>query len=83
MSMKPNMKRAFKALQKIGAPVFDHGEKDSFTISGEDNYDRIWANYYDYQFGEFGVCREICDLLQNNGLFPEWQDPGTLKVYQL
>ena len=34
--MKRNMRYAYNALKKIGAPVIDHGE-ENFMISAENN----------------------------------------------
>lgn len=104
--MKANARKAFEALKKIGAPVFDtysNGtpiEDAHFAISGEaagaddcmypgskcyapDRMD--WAEYYscDYeeQWSQFGVHNAINDILDKYGLYCEWYDCGSLRVY--
>lgn len=89
--MKRHAKKAFTALKKIGAPVFVRGEGDGeegphFIISAEDNSQRIWADYMetgaDLEGGSsFGVCSEVIDILDANGLYCEWENPGALGVY--
>ena len=45
--MKRKFKKAYTALGKIGAPVFEHEDMNgNFGLSAENNYDRIWADYY-------------------------------------
>ena len=84
--MKRNYRTAFDALRKMGAPVIrggDNGE-DTFRISAESNYDTVWADYYNEFCNEpayqFGVKREINEVLEANGLFAEWINPGVLAV---
>lgn len=81
--MKRNYRKAFSALQKIGAPVFEN--EDGVWISAEDNYDEIWADYYDCYMWDhdgwaFGINGKINKILDDNGLFAEWQNPGLLWV---
>jgi hypothetical protein len=83
--MKRNERTAFNALKKMGCPVFapegcDYG---AFIISAEDNSTDLWADYYQFAYGEFGVKQEVCDLLRKNKLFCEWVNPGMLGVYQI
>lgn len=83
--MKPKFKKAFDALKKIGAPVFTNADNDqigNFSISGEDNSDEVWAEYYCPDFGVFGVSQRIEDVLAKFGLMCEWQNPGKLNVYE-
>lgn len=82
--MKKNMRYAFNALKKIGAPVIDHGE-ENFYISAENNVKEIWADYYMMGMGgtfvdDFGVNQRINRILDQYGLFAEWQNPGCLAV---
>lgn len=79
---------AFKALEKIGAPVIegdDYGSPDGFRISAEMNDKVIWADYYEGVFWkdfEFGVNPKIVAILRKYGLHAEWINPGVLGVYQ-
>jgi len=85
--MKRNYRNAVKALEKIGAPVIDHGG-DEIYISAENNIDEIWADYYAMgdgytcggQLDDFGVNKKIGAILSKYGLFAEWQNPGCLAI---
>jgi len=84
--MKKNMRYAFNALKKIGAPVIDHGE-ENFYISAENNVTEIWADYWMMGMGnsfvdDFGVNKRINRILDRYGLFAEWQNPGCLAVHE-
>jgi len=84
--MKKNMRYAYNALKKIGAPVIDHGE-ENFIISAENNVTEIWADYYMMGMGntfvdDFGVNKRINRILDRYGLFAEWQNPGCLAVHE-
>lgn len=95
--MKRNARKAFTALKALGVPVYDHeGGNDygaHFIISAEENYDETWADYYDGRNLErvdeetgkivwrFGVNPKITDILDENGLFDEWINPGMIGVY--
>lgn len=86
--MKRNFRLAYNELKKIGAPVREGGYNgdDTFRISGEENYDTIWADYYneflsaDY---EFGVNPKITNILNKYGLYCEWCNPGVLDVWEI
>ena len=87
--MKNNYRKAFTALKKIGAPVIKGGYngEDTFRISGEDNVDEIWADYYEESTGSsdnflFGVNNRINDILDDQGLYAEWINPGVLGVWE-
>jgi len=87
-TMERHASNAFNTLKKMGAPVFIHeGESYYFVISAEENYDTVWADYYamtDGSYGDlcdFGVNESINKVLNDNGLFCEWQNPGVLAVY--
>lgn len=85
--MKRNYRNAVKALEKIGAPVIDHGG-DEIYISAESNIETVWADYYAMgdgytcggQLDDFGVNKKIGAILSKYGLFAEWQNPGCLAV---
>jgi len=87
--MKKNMRYAYNALKKIGAPVIDHGE-GNFMISAENNVETVWADYYAMgdgytcggQLDDFGVSKRINRILDRYGLFAEWQNPGCLNVHE-
>jgi hypothetical protein len=84
--MKRHARKAFNALKKLGAPVLERSDVAYFVISGEDNYKEVWADYYE-EFGIHsdsdtpGVDPRICDIIEANGLFMEWETPGGLVVY--
>ena len=85
--MKKNMRYAYNALKKIGAPVIAHGE-ENFYISAENNVKEIWADYYMMGMGgtfvdDFGVNQRINRILDRYGLFAEWQNPGCLAVCEI
>ena len=85
--MKRNIRKAFNELKKIGAPVYEGGwnGEDTFRISGEDNCDEIWADYYE-EFTpadfEFGINPKITAILDKNRCYAEWCNPGVLNVYE-
>ena len=87
MKVEIRAKRAFEALKKIGAPVNHLGEgwtgESLFSISGEDNYPEIWADYYKEYLGEFtfGVNPKITKILDKYKLYCEWYNAGVLEVY--
>ena len=82
--MKRNYRTAFKQLEKIGAPVFEN--EDGMFISAEDNHDEIWADYWEMGqaacslLDDFGVNHKINEILEKNGLYAEWQNPGCLYI---
>lgn len=77
--------RAFEELRKIGVPVIDIQDESLFRISGEENGDTIWADYYiEYAMSyldDFGVHNDINAVLAKHGLYAEWANPGYLNVY--
>jgi hypothetical protein len=84
--MKRNYRKAFTALKKMGCPVIegdDYGNMNKFRISAEDNETDIWADYNNQAYGLFGVKQEVCDVLDNNGLYAEWINPGVLAVIEV
>jgi hypothetical protein len=80
-------KKAFEILKNIGAPVHHLGKgwdgHALFSVSAEENYDELWADYYQHEFGEFGVNMKIVDVLDKHGLYAEWCNPGILDVYEI
>lgn len=74
----------FNALKAIGAPVIERPEGDGdgpFVLSAEDNYERVWADVYQPDHGEFGVDQEVCDIVRSHGFMLEWINAGMLGVY--
>jgi len=83
--MQRNYKKAFTALSNLGAPVIvgdDYGNDRYFRLSAEDNDTVVWADYYDMGFGLFGVNQVVVDILDANGLFAEWINPGVLGIHE-
>jgi hypothetical protein len=83
--MQRNYKKAFTALKNLGAPVIegdDYGDDRFFRISAEYNDSTQWADYYDQGFGLFGVNQIVVDILDKNGLYAEWINPGILGVHE-
>ncbi len=84
--MKQHARSAYNALKKLGTPMYIHrGESYYFLISAEENYDEVWADYYDCMHWDhdgwlFGVSGKINKILDKYGLFAEWQNPGCLTV---
>ena len=89
MKSEIRAERAFNALKKIGVPVYHLGEgwngQALFTVSGEDNYPEIWADYYAAPevscLDDFGVNKKINKILEKYKLCAEWYNPGVLEVY--
>jgi len=87
--MKKNYRKAFDSLRKIGAPVLEGGDngEDTFRISAEDNNHTTWADYYIEHDNNgmflFGVNNQITQVLDENGLYAEWINPGVLAVCEV
>lgn len=88
--MKQAQRHAYNALKKAGVPVFERSDLDehgTFGISAEENYDTVWADYYetvylDNNLGyEFGVHPTIVKILDKYGLHAEWDNPGGLSIW--
>ena len=87
--MKSNYKKAFIALQKIGAPVYERCDIENFQISAEGisgKYDDsvLWADYFDGHMiadWDFGINPLITNTLAKFGLHAEWINPGEIGVY--
>ena len=83
--MKLNYRKAFTALKKMGCPVLEGGDRgeDTFRISAEDNETDICADYNNQAYGLFGVKQEVFNVLDDNGLYAEWINPGVLAVIEV
>lgn len=83
--MKINYRKAFNKLKAIGAPVIEGGwnGEDTFRISGEYNDEKIWADYWNQNFGHCGISHEIEQILTEHDLFAEWINGGVLGVYEI
>lgn len=86
--MERHARNAYNTLKKMGVPLYIHnGESYHFLISAEENYDTVWADYYamtDGGYGDlddFGVHEKINRVLNDYGLFSEWQNPGAIGVF--
>jgi hypothetical protein len=84
--MKKPYKQAYQALKVMGVPVFtneDHDRLGNFSINAETSEGHRWADYYvSPQSWVFGVSPELETVLNQFGLFAEWQNPGCLGVYE-
>jgi hypothetical protein len=89
--MKRNLRTAYNQLNKIGCPTIEGGYygEDSFRISAESGDEHhTWADYYMMTDGDctgyiLGVSNRINDILDANGLFAEWINPGVLAVCEV
>lgn len=86
LSFEKRAELAYNELKQIGAPVYWGGwSNGAFRISGEENYDTVWADYY--EGGElsccddFGVNNKINAVLNKYDLHAEWCNAGVLDVY--
>jgi len=81
--MNPKYQAAYDRLLEMGCPVIEGGDdgENTFRISGECNSDKIWASYESYDFGEYGIAQEVCDILSEYSLVTDWINPGVVGVY--
>lgn len=94
--MRAHARRAFNALTKINAPIYDREEHGAhFILGGELRTadDSYFADYYQHDIREkldpetgkilnaFGVRQDVIDILDAEGLFAEWINPGMMGVY--
>ena len=80
--MKRKFKKAYTALKKIGAPVFENEDMKrdgNFGMSAKNNYDRIWADYYREWHP---IDAEVLKIVDKNGLYFEWQNPDVLYAFE-
>ena len=80
--MKRKFRTAFNQLKKMGVPVYERDwTHTDFVIDAEEGH-TVWADYWSWNFGVFGVIQKIVDVLDKHGLHTQWIDPGTLGVYE-
>ena len=86
--MKRNYRTAYNQLLKMQCPVIEGGDRgeDTFRISAEQNCEdvneTVWADYNNMGWGLFGVNTLITNILDDNGLYAEWINPGVLAVIE-
>ena len=86
--MKRNYRTAYNQLLKMQCPVIEGGDRgeDTFRISAERNCEdvneTVWADYNNMGWGLFGVNTQITTVLDANGLYAEWINPGVLAVIE-
>ena len=86
--MKRNYRTAYNQLLKMQCPVIEGGDRgeDTFRISAEQNCEdvneTVWADYNNMGWGLFGVNTAITNILDANGLYAEWINPGVLAVIE-
>ena len=86
--MKRNYRTAYNQLLKMQCPVIEGGNRgeDTFRISAEQNCEdvneTVWADYNNMGWGLFGVNTVITNILDDNGLYAEWINPGVLAVIE-
>lgn len=83
--MDTNVQKAYDILEAMGVPVINREDEGLFIISGEDNPDTIWADYYN-EFNypgldDFGVNTKINKVLAVNSMYAEWVNPAMLAVH--
>lgn len=87
--MKRNYRTAYNQLLKMQCPVIEGGDRgeDTFRISAEQNCEdvdgTVWADYNNMGWGLFGVNTQITEVLDANGLYAEWINPGVLAVIEV
>lgn len=93
--MKRNSRKAFTALVKLNAPVFDRNDYNAeFLIGGElrTSDDVYFCDYWREELREyidedgriqnpFGIRTDVYDILEANGLYAEWINGGLVGVY--
>ena len=82
--MKKPYNHAFKALEKMGVPVYKW--EDTFRISAEHEGSYMWADYYvgpSIPSWDFGINPKIDRALAKYGLFCEWINPGEIGVWKI
>jgi hypothetical protein len=95
--MKRNARKAFTALKKLGAPVYDRPSESAEFILGAElrtKDDTYFADYYREELREyrdetgkiqnpFGIRTDVNDILTENGLMAEWINGGMVGIYQM
>ena len=84
--MKREFKSAYTKLAKLGCPVYEHTDDNGrFSISAEDSESYKWCDYYDGYWmdgWDFGINPKITEILNQHGLWAEWQNPGRLVIFK-
>ena len=82
--------KAYNELKKMGVPVFVHSDDNrhgNFSISAEENDSELWVNYYagcgsfDFWHGD-NINPKLTEVLDDYRLYAEWNNPGSLSVFQ-
>lgn len=80
--MKRNARTAFNKLKKLGVPVYETSDTSHFGISAEDENSYLWLDYYgEFRGGYPFVHEDVEQILNENNLFAEWENPGCMTVY--
>lgn len=79
--------KAFIELKKIGCPVrvSDNlygkcNDRGYFWIDGESQYSELFLDYYDMRMVEGSP--ELQQILEDNGLYFEWENPAYACVWE-
>lgn len=75
--------KAFIELRKIGCPVRlsdTYENRGYFWIDGESQYSELFLDYYDMRMVEGSP--ELQQILEDNGLYFEWENPAYACVYE-
>jgi hypothetical protein len=76
------IKKAYAALQAIGAPVIN--KPDWFVISAEDNYDKDTLEWKPWAYADTDWMHPAIEaILKKHGLNYEWYDGGTAKIHAI
>ena len=79
--MKREARKVYNQLKKLGCPVKEWHYKDRgyFWIDAEENSEGDWLDYYsNYQGSEL-----MNQILNQNGFYWEWHNPGYGCVYDI
>ena len=80
--MTRNARKAFNQLKKLGCPVKEwyNDDRGHFWLDAEEEGASEWLDYWGkLPFG----CDQLNDILNSNGLYWEWQNPGVGHVHDL
>ena len=65
---------------------YEESKRGAIWSSGEEGATSDGSLIFDYYSAsparEFGVHPEVLEILEKHGWFAEWQDPGTVFIYQ-
>lgn len=83
--MKRKYRDAYNALKTLGVPLFERDDQPGrFFISAEHPESDNWCNYYSQRSDwVFGVHPAVEAVLDQHGLFAEWENPGCLVVCEV